>query len=279
MNVLQVSDTLKPFLGESPFETIATLEGATVRDKEGRRTFKTRLGDKNYFVKYHRGIGWKEITKELTQLRLPIVSAYNEYRAVKALQQLGIHTTNPVAIGVRGANPASRESFLVTDALEDTITLEELTASWSTQKPTLEFKRALIKEVARIARVLRGNGINHRDFYLCHFRIDAETARKQDCGNLKLYLMDLHRAQMRRQVPKRWLIKDLGALLFSAADIGLSRSDILRFVAHYTQRSPSKELRENSALWSAVYRRADKFYRRDWKRSMPTIFTKPHLHE
>src|SRR5690606_10074108 len=176
--------------------------------------------------------------------------------------------------GFGGQNPASRESFLVTDALEDPITLEELTASWSTQKPTREFKRALIKAAARIARVLRGNGINHRDFYLCHFRIDAETARKQDCGNLKLYLMDLHRAQMRRQVPKRWLIKDLGALLFSAANIGLNRSDILYFLAHYSQRSPSKELRENSALWKAVYRRAERFYRRDWKRPMPEVFSR-----
>ncbi|SRR5690554_178965 len=274
MAILKIDDSIAPFLGQAPFDTVATLEGSTVRDKEGRRTFKTRLGDKNYFVKYHRGIGWKEITKELTQLRLPIVSAYNEYLAIKTLQQLGVHTTNPVAIAVRGLNPANRESFLVTDALENTITLEQLTLSWNTQKPAWAFKRALIKEVARIARVLHENGINHRDFYLCHFRIDTQLAQQQGTDNLKLYLMDLHRAQMRRQVPKRWLIKDLGALLFSAANIGLNRSDILYFLAHYSQRSPSKELRENSALWKAVYRRAERFYRRDWKRPMPEVFSR-----
>jgi|SRR5690606_5662785 len=272
MTLLILDDSLTPLLSSAPFEAVAALEGDTVRNKEGRRTFKTRIGERNYFVKYHQGIGWKEITKELTQFRLPITSAYNEYRAIKAIQQLGIATTNPAAIGVRGLNPAYTESFLITEAIENAVTLQDVTANWPQQKPARAFKRALIQEVARIARAMHGAGINHRDFYLCHFRIDQETAQNQDSKNIKLHLMDLHRAQLRAKVPQRWLIKDLGALLFSAADIALTRTDYLRFVAHYSNRSPSQELRENQAFWQAVHRRANKFYQRDWKRPMPNAF-------
>ena len=155
MGILKVDASIQPFLGIDPFETITTLKGETVRDKEGRRTFKVRLGNKNYFIKYHRGIGWKEIAKDLAQLRFPIISAYNEYLAITKLQQLGVSTTNPVAIGVRGINPARTESFLVTEAIENAVTLEDLTKVWPNESPNLKFKRALIEEVATIARIDR----------------------------------------------------------------------------------------------------------------------------
>lgn len=279
MAVSIFDNALTPLLSPTPFETVAALEGDTVRHKEGRRTFKTRIGDRNYFVKHHQGIGWKEVTKELTQFRLPITSAHNEYRAIKAIQQLGISTTNPVAIGVRGINPAHTESFLITDAIENSITLQDLTSTWPQQKPALDFKRALIREVAHIARAMHGDGINHRDFYLCHFRIDQEITQTQDSKDVKLHLMDLHRAQIRAKVPRRWLVKDLGALLFSAADIGLTRTDILRFITQYTGRRASQELRENHTFWNEVYRRASKFYQRDWNRKMPPLFVRANRNE
>lgn len=269
---LILAPELREFFQSSPFESVARLEGTTYRDKEGRRTFKTRLGQKNYFVKYHRGIGWKEIFKESTQLRLPIVSAYNEYKAINKLQQLGIQTTRPVGIGVRGINPAKRESFLITEALEDTQTLQDLTESWPQQRPSFAFKLALIQEVARIVRLMHGEGINHRDLYICHFRIPREQALRQPRAGISLHLMDLHRAQMRRRVPRRWLVKDLGALLFSTADIGLTRTDYLRFLRYYSQKPLRQTLTENQSLWRQVYRRAERFYEREWKRSMRPIF-------
>src|SRR5690606_21144090 len=114
----------------------------------------------------------------------PIISAYNEYLAITKLQQLGVSTTNPVAIGVRGINPARTESFLVTEAIENAVTLEDLTKVWPNESPNLKFKRALIEEVATIARMLHDHGMNHRDFYLCHFRIDSKTASNQDSKNI-----------------------------------------------------------------------------------------------
>lgn len=264
--------SIKEHLGDSPFEVVRSLDGTTYRNKEGRRTFKTKLGDKNYFIKYHQGIGWREIFKELSQLRLPIISAYNEYRAIKEIKRMGIATTEPIAIAYRGLNPAHKESFLITKSLENTITLKDVTQNWPKARPAFSFKLALIKKVAWIASTMHSHGINHRDFYLCHFRIEESIVENQTSESLHLYLMDLHRAMIRHKVPFRWQVKDLGALMFSAADIGLTRTDYLRFIKYYSGKSLRQELTENQNLWERTYSRAKRFYQREWKRSMPSIF-------
>src|SRR5690606_18354130 len=84
--------------------------------------------------------------------------------------------------------------------------------------------------------------------------------------NKRLYVMDLHRAQLRRRVPRRWLVKDLGSLYYSALDIGLSRRDVLRFIRIYSGLPLNVGLRRQLPLWRAVRARADKIYRRDFRR-------------
>jgi hypothetical protein len=60
--------------------------------------------------------------------------------------------------------------------------------------------------------------------------------------------------------------------MFSAADIGLTRTDYLRFIKYYSGKSLRQELTENQNLWERTYSRAKRFYQREWKRSMPSIF-------
>lgn len=50
---------------------------------------------------------------------------------------------------------------------------------------------------------------------------------------LKISVIDLHRAQLRRKVPLRWRDKDLTGLYFSSMDIGLKTRDYLRFMKVY----------------------------------------------
>ena len=73
------------------------------------------------------------------------------------------------------------------------------------------------------------NGINHRDLYLCHFHINKNLKKVRN----NIYLIDLHRAQIRRYVPKRWAIKDIGGLYHSAIDMGLSETSCYRFLKLY----------------------------------------------
>jgi heptose I phosphotransferase len=62
------------------------------RDKEGRKTLRFEYRSRPYFLKWHSGIGWIEVVKNLVQLRLPVVSASNEYEAVVALQRARVDT-------------------------------------------------------------------------------------------------------------------------------------------------------------------------------------------
>ena len=63
-----------------------------------------------------------------------------------------------------------------------------------------------------MASVMHVHGVNHRDLYLCHFRIRRATA---DRKKLVIFLMALLRVQIRRQVPLRWRVKDIEGLLYS----------------------------------------------------------------
>ncbi len=254
--------------GRDPFRAAQQQTGTIYRDKEGRRTLRFEHAGRGYFLKLHQGVGWKEIVKNLAQGRLPVLGAENEYRAIRALEKLGIDTLNIAAYGKRGFNPASQLSFLVTDELADVESLEDVCARWPQQPPAPALKRKLIERVACIARNMHGNGINHRDFYLCHFLLQrgGEPLTAANIDACKLYLMDLHRAQIRREVPRRWLIKDLGGLYYSALDIGLTQRDVLRFLRAYRQCPLRDIFAHESDLWRAVKLRAAKIYRRDFGR-------------
>jgi heptose I phosphotransferase len=67
---------------------------------------------------------------------------------------------------------------------------------------------------------------------------------------LKLSLIDLHRAQIRPQTPRRWRDKDLAGLYFSAVEIGLTRRDYLRFLRVYFGRPLREVLRDEQGLIS-----------------------------
>jgi len=240
------------------------------RNKEGRRTLRFEQNGRSYFLKYHQGIGWKEIFKNLLQLRPPVLGARNEYEAANKLSALGVDTLKPVAFGERGNNPAKQESFLITEDLVDTTSLEDYCRPWQQQKPGFWIKKTLIEKVASAAKVMHENGINHRDFYICHFLLDTKSLLKNK--EFQCYLIDLHRCQIRQKVPRRWRVKDLGGLLYSALDIGLTRRDCYRFLKNYT-KTPLRESLKNP-LWREVGANAQSLYRKDFCREPLRIFEK-----
>jgi hypothetical protein len=89
-------------------------------------------------------------------------------------------------------------------------------------------------------------GVNHRDCYICHFLLHTDKPVTAD--DFKLSVIDLHRAQTRAKITRRWRDKDLAALYFSALDIGLTRRDKLRFLKGYFQQPLRQILAEEAAL-------------------------------
>jgi heptose I phosphotransferase len=253
--------TLRPPLaglwaGRDPFEAAAALArsaagGDLVRDIEGRRTLRFELAGRGYYLKLQRGVGWLRIAGEFARLRRPVLGAANEWHAIEACHALGVPTMDAVAYGERGRGPAHRESFLVTAAIEPAVDLDTYTRHWRREPPPVALKRALIREVARIARRMHEGGMNHRDFYLCHFLLEADAP-----GAPHVFVIDLHRAQMRPRTPRRWRDKDLAALYFSALDIGLTPRDKLRFLREYFPGRLRETLRRERDLLDHLEREA-----------------------
>lgn len=232
--------------GQDPFVAVEALQGQVYRALEGRRTLRTEVDGRGYFVKIHRGVGWGDIVKNLSSLRLPVLGARHERDAIRRLAELGVDSMRAVAFGVRGANPARQHSFLITEELAPTVSLEDYCRDWPGKPPSLRLKRALIARVADMARRMHAGGMNHRDFYLCHFLLHLDPPPTPD--SLRVSLIDLHRSQVRASTPRRWRDKDLAGLYFSALDIGLTRCDRLRFLRAYFDGPLREVLRREARL-------------------------------
>lgn len=255
---IEIPEEITRYLGQYTdkgiaFQLVMGMQGKVFRDVPGRKTIQVQLGVQSYFIKQHFGVGWAEIFKNLLTLRWPILSAKTEKLAIQKLNEIDIATTPLVAFGERGWNPATLQSFIITKDLGDIISLEDLCADWKNNPPSIKFKRNLIVAAAKLARNLHENGLNHRDFYICHLCLDANFLEQ---NQIKLYLIDLHRMLMHQKISVNDSMKDIAALYFSSMDIGLTPRDILRFKKHYLREAAL----QGNDFWLNVENRANKLY-------------------
>lgn len=79
--------------------------------------------------------------------------------------------------------------------------------------------------VALLAARFHGQGWRHRDLYLCHVFIDQTTNA--------LHLIDLQRVFRPCCAARRWMVKDLAQLNFSAPREDITAAMRMRFIKHY----------------------------------------------
>lgn len=271
---LYINNELRQALkGEDSFYQMMNIEGKVYREALGRRTLRFTCGAKDYFLKMHTGVGWGEIIKNISYLRAPVVGALNEWHGVHRLNDLEIDTMTVAAYGIRGRNPATKHSFIVTEALPTETSLEDFCLEWKENPPRtlqqIRLKRWIMNKVVETARVIHENGANHRDFYLCHFLLDAHFDNdKQVSSESKLYLIDLHRLQMRRKTPERWAVKDIAGLYYSSKDVGLTKRDLLRFMTLYRGKPLREILKTDMAFWRKVESRGNKLYESERRKAL-----------
>jgi UDP-glucose:(heptosyl)LPS alpha-1,3-glucosyltransferase len=247
------------------FEDIMAISGQVFREAPGRRTVRFEREGKRYFLKSHTGVGWQEIMKNLFYLRAPVIGAVTEWHGIHRLKLLGVDTLRIAGFGLTGRNPARRRSFIITDELPPSVSLENYFRTWRARPrhgpADVRCKRWLIRKVAQTARTLHINGANHRDFYLCHFmlQLPREDAAP-DPDSAHLYLIDLHRMQLRRRTPLRWLVKDIAGLYYSAMDFGFTRHDLYRFMREYRNTTLRATLHDDARMWRRVLQRARALY-------------------
>lgn len=251
---------------KDPFVETERLEGEVFRQLESRKTLRFELDGHSYFIKIHYGTTLKEVVKNLISFRLPVLGADREWYAIHRLNEVGVDTMDGRAFGQKGLNPLRRHSFIITRDLTPTINLEDYCANWLNTPPDFSLKQMLIYRVAEMVRKMHATGINHRDCYICHFLLHLPfTGQTQD---LKISVIDLHRAQLRKSVPTRWRNKDLVGLYFSSLNIGLTTRDIFRFMKVYFQLPLREIVKREQDLMIEAGSRAKKIQERTARKSL-----------
>ncbi len=245
--------------GKDPFAEVEKISGDVKRALETRRTLRFTVDKEGYYLKLHHGTRMKEVMKSLIRLRTPVLGADREWYAIHRLAENGVDTMEGVAYGEKGENPLSKTSFIIT---------KDVGPSWDARhvlqdlKVSVNVKRMIIRRLAQMVRKMHLCGINHRDCYLAHFLVhcpfDLEKGKDQD---LKISVIDLHRAQLRETVPTRWRDKDLIGMLFSARDVKLTHRDIYRFMKEYFQMPLKKILEQEKRLIISAKARIERMKR------------------
>lgn len=240
------------------FHAVFAIRGKEFRNVKNRKTIRFETGGRAYFLKLHRNVGWREIFKCLSRGKRPVLGAANEFLAIRLLEKLGVPTMKCRAFAERGKNPARRESFIITDELTGMTSLEDFCRDWKKDPPSSALKHRLEKKLADTCAAMHFAGLNHRDCYLCHFLLDNQALAQ---NRIRLTVLDLHRAEIRKKIPRRMRVKDLAGIFFSSMDAGLGKLDALRFIAEYRKHG-----KLDAHLWRDVLKTAVRLYRKEWKR-------------
>jgi hypothetical protein len=153
-----------------------------------------------------------------------------EFETTNNLSQTGINTPKTIAYGEQWNLFFEKRSFLITEKIPDAEALERKLPDCFQGKTTIDnikLRRIFVAELAEFIRKFHETNYRHRDLYFSHiFHSD----------NGKFFLIDLARAFKPILLRKRFQIKDIAQLYYSAPGKYFSPTDRLRFYLHYTNR-------------------------------------------
>jgi heptose I phosphotransferase len=198
------------------------------------------------YIKRYLPVGFKERIKCAFSLKRSSYDANNEWDAICAFHSHDWGTMVPLAVAALPEGKTCNLTLGITDYIR--------ASEWfdSIGREDVARRRRLIAKLANLAGEMHANGFAHQDFYLVHFFI------KPDLDD-KVFLIDLQRVIKQENLNLRWLIKDLGQLLFSAKGCA-TKHDIYFFWKIYLQHCP---VAQNKRFIKAVLRKADKINKRD----------------
>jgi tRNA A-37 threonylcarbamoyl transferase component Bud32 len=149
------------------------------------------------------------------------------WKAGNSCHLRGIAVALPLGYFERRRGRVLRESYVITAALEG----EELSQLLARRRGDVRFKRALIAELARWLRRIHDRGITHRDL-----KGENIIAQERDHGRYEFSIVDFDGIVCRRASP-RIRAKNIARLVRAvAANVPITSTDRLRFVASYLRR-------------------------------------------
>lgn len=203
-------------------EALWALQGESVKkilkERGTERVFlKTPDGQLEAYIKRYLPLPCKEHFKGMISFKPVFASgALHEWESIIAFHRADISTMLPIAVGCLDDGRSINITLAITDYRRASDILAE--------NPNRETRIKLIENIAKLAGKMHAARFAHQDFYLVHLFVKEY---------LQVLPIDLQRIIMGRLFKKRWQVKDLGQLLFSAYDF-TSQTDALRFWKVYT---------------------------------------------
>ncbi|MCY2963539.1 MAG: hypothetical protein NT069_07805 [Planctomycetota bacterium] len=260
-NAILVNPAYSDLLNQLNLDTIAAfrqLKGESVRAIDSRETVRlvlpafacgrgTPSPEIAVYLKRYGKPTWRERVVPWLRFSRPIVGARAEWEALTHFHKLRLPTMEPIAFGedADGSFVMTRELVAKCDLKQ---WVAQVSASEATEKGRLNGHRNQLRlfavELADIVRRMHAAGLHHQDLYLNHVLWCGERAD----GGPDLRIIDLGRVRRQAKLSRRWILKDLSQLNYSAA--GVSCTDRLRFLRAYLGR----KLNRSDRRWIGLIR-------------------------
>ena len=153
-----------------------------------------------------------------------------DYNAADNLAKAGINVPKIVSYGQKLGKFFEEKSFCITEKIQMAESLETKLPGFfyaEQNSKNLKLKTDFLYKLACFIKKFHATGYRHRDLYLCHIFND---------GQYQFYLIDLTRVFKPVIFSKRYLVKDIAQLYYSAPAKFFSRTDRLRFYLKYSDK-------------------------------------------
>lgn len=186
------------------------------------------------------------------------------FKSASELAAVGINTPKSLFYGEQWGYFFERRSFIITEKIPNAESLERKLPDYFSETTTVEqlkMRRSFIVQLAGFVKKFHETGYCHRDLYLSHIFYS---------DNGDFYLIDLARAFKPIIQHRRFLIKDIAQVYYSAPAKYFSKTDRLRFYITYAGRQ--KLTGKDKAFIRKVINRAKRMARHDMKHNRPVPF-------
>lgn len=186
------------------------------------------------------------------------------FKSASNLAAAGINTPKTLFYGEQWGAFFEKRSFIITEKIRDAESLErKLPAFFSSpvSAENLKLRRNFITRLALFVRKFHDTDYRHRDLYLSHIFYNSDG---------DFYLIDLARAFKPIVFGRRFRIKDISQLYYSAPARYFSRTDRLRFYISYAGRN--KLTGKDKAFIRKVIYKARRIARHDVKHGREVPF-------
>ncbi|QDT66832.1 lipopolysaccharide kinase InaA family protein [Calycomorphotria hydatis] len=195
----------------------ATQNGEATRQLETRENWRLTLEDENgkpvvAYLKKHRYRTPFTIAAALCGRSAPTSPSSVEAAMTWRLAEEGVKTMTIIAYGEQLLANGYVEAVFMTEELAGFDPLDNFLPKRfpnAEDRHSADFQQ-LMNAVCDVAVKFHTLGYNHRDFYTCHFFV-----KEPQPNEFEVHLIDLQRVQRWSTFRRRWIVKDLGQLVYS----------------------------------------------------------------